>query len=279
MPHTLMPGKGGFDTLTLTAPNGASMQVTALGAHLLRWRTPDGIERIFTSEAAVYEIGGAIRGGVPICFPQFGAFGPLPGKHGFARTLLWALDGVDSTASRWTLSDSPETRAVWDHAFSAAMLYELADRELRMALSITNTGSTPLTFTAALHPYFRVQDIRQVSISGLQGSRFRQSADDAQGTLVTAETLTFSGPRDGIYFDASTPLTLRDGERQLTITSGGGFRDVVVWNPWIETSQAMSDMEPDGYLRMVCVEAAVIESPVTLAPGESWEGRQAVSAG
>jgi glucose-6-phosphate 1-epimerase len=278
MTHTLAPGAGGFDTLTLEASSGASARISALGAHLLNWRTPDGIERIFTSETAVYEVGGAIRGGVPVCFPQFAGLGPLATKHGFARGLPWTLDAADSTGARWTLTDSAATRAHWDHAFAASIFYELAGAELRMALRITNTGSAPFTFTGALHPYFRVQDIAQVSIAGLQGARFRRSSEDGRGTPQTEADLTFSGPVDRIYFDVTGPVTIHDGDRRLTVTAGDGFRDVVVWNPWIENSRAMVDMEPDGYQRMVCVEAAVIEEPVTLAPGQDWQGTQTVTA-
>jgi glucose-6-phosphate 1-epimerase len=36
-------------------------------------------------------------------------------------------------------------------------------------------------------------------------------------------------------------------------------------------------MPDDGYRRMLCIEAAVIDKPVTLAPGEAWSGRQLLS--
>jgi glucose-6-phosphate 1-epimerase len=37
-------------------------------------------------------------------------------------------------------------------------------------------------------------------------------------------------------------------------------------------------MPPGGFRHMLCVEAAVIETPVHLAPGESWWGRQTLLA-
>jgi glucose-6-phosphate 1-epimerase len=53
---------------------------------------------------------------------------------------------------------------------------------------------------------------------------------------------------------------------------------VVVWNPWEIGNAQISDMPPLGFRRMLCVEAAAIESPVSLAPGDSWSGRQSLTA-
>ncbi len=44
------------------------------------------------------------RGGIPVCFPQFGGFGPL-GQHGFARNSEFAV--TDSAANSVTLSLTP----------------------------------------------------------------------------------------------------------------------------------------------------------------------------
>jgi len=52
----------------------------------------------------------------------------------------------------------------------------------------------------------------------------------------------------------------------------------VVWNPWDKRAKAMSDFGDDEYKRMVCVEAAAIEKPVTLKPGEEWTGKLELSA-
>jgi len=51
-----------------------------------------------------------------------------------------------------------------------------------------------------------------------------------------------------------------------------------VWNPGPDKIRELSDMPPDDYLRMLCVEAAVIGEPVSLAPGAQWRGRQTLRA-
>jgi glucose-6-phosphate 1-epimerase len=39
----------------------------------------------------------------------------------------------------------------------------------------------------------------------------------------------------------------------------------------------MPDMPPEGYRRMLCVEAASIDPTVTLAAGSAWTGAQAIT--
>ncbi|RWW54809.1 hypothetical protein BHE74_00038584 [Ensete ventricosum] len=39
----------------------------------------------------------------------------------------------------------------------------------------------------------------------------------------------------------------------------------------------MADFGDDEYKHMLCVEAAAIEKPITLKPGEEWKGRLELS--
>lgn len=52
----------------------------------------------------------------------------------------------------------------------------------------------------------------------------------------------------------------------------------VVWNPWDKKAKAMADFGDDEYKHMLCVEAAAVEKPITLKPGEEWRGRLELSA-
>ena len=56
--------------------------------------------------------------------------------------------------------------------------------------------------------------------------------------------------------------------------SATGLPDVVLWNPWAEGARALDDMDEDEWREMLCVEAAVVAEPVSLAPGARWEGAQ-----
>jgi glucose-6-phosphate 1-epimerase len=57
-----------------------------------------------------------------------------------------------------------------------------------------------------------------------------------------------------------------------------GFPDAVIWNPGAERGAALKDLEPDGFRRMLCVEAAVVETPVLLPAGKRWTGAQSITA-
>ena len=100
---------------------GAIALVALHGAHLLSWSTADGRERLFLSERAVFDGRTAIRGGIPVIFPQFAERGSLV-KHGFARILPWTFRGSGETGlgtrATFALASSRHTRApgqsVWD---------------------------------------------------------------------------------------------------------------------------------------------------------------------
>ena len=48
------------------------------------------------------------------------------------------------------------------------------------------------------------------------------------------------------------------------------LRDYVVWNPWQENCEKMGDMDNDGYLTMLCVEAAQASEKSVVKPGTTW---------
>jgi glucose-6-phosphate 1-epimerase len=261
---------------TLSLASGDSVEVRNDGAHITSWRTADGIERLFLSQRADFRPGAAIRGGVPIIFPQFAGLGPLP-KHGFARTTQWQRVSVANEspgAALFRLHDSDTTRAIWPQSFVAEYAIALRKDALRMALTIRNTGQQACSFTAALHTYLRVQDIAHVSIAGLQGLRYSDSA--AGGVMVNeaAAAVSIVGEVDRIYFSAAKPITVNEPGQPALVCSAEGFADAVVWNPGAEKGASLTDLEADGYRRMLCIEAAAIGEPIVLQPGAAWSGTQ-----
>ncbi|KAI9015516.1 galactose mutarotase-like domain-containing protein [Hyaloraphidium curvatum] len=97
-----MPAKTEPDRVSFThAATKSSAVVYLYGATLTSWKPgKDGRERIFVSPRAVLNGTKAIRGGIPLVFPQFGtvANSRLP-QHGFARTSIWKWKGVRSEDS------------------------------------------------------------------------------------------------------------------------------------------------------------------------------------
>lgn len=265
----------GLECYRLVA-GAASVTVSRFGAQVLSWRDAAGLERLFLSERAIFDGHAPIRGGIPLCFPQFSGLGDLP-KHGFVRTRLWdtaAGDAVDGSVSL-TLhtSDDAATRAIWPHAFELSLTVHLGARHLQLGLKVRNTGTTPFAFTGALHTYFAVGDIGATTLCGLKGLEYRDAAGGNAMRNEADESLAVTQELDRVYHGAMRQLTLDDGDAQLGIAADG-FADVVVWNPWRTLCAQLADMPTQGYRQMLCVEAAAAQFPVHVDVGQVWAGSQ-----
>jgi glucose-6-phosphate 1-epimerase len=271
---------------TLTTPGGARCQIHSDGAQVTSWVPAGGGERLFLSPRSAFGPGASIRGGAPVIFPQFNAWGAYA-RHGFARRLPWTFlsqaVGADGRASaRFELRQSEATLAEWPFDFHCQLEVNLGQSDLEIQLRVENSGQQPFSFSAALHTYFAVRDLDALRLLGLQGAAFLDCARDGKPSAIlgkqTASSLGFAGEVDRIYFGAPGRLELRDAGRGLVIEQSG-FSDTVVWNPGAVKGGALNDLEPGGWRRFVCVEAALIDPPVILAPSGDWSGCQRLSTG
>lgn len=263
--------------------DGAQIEIFDHGAHVSSWQPAPGDERLFLSSASEYREGAAIRGGIPVIFPQFAARGPLP-KHGFARTAAWSwvddrsgTDASGAAVATLRLTDSPQTRAIWPHAFAAELRARSAEGTLEVTLSIANTGDSSFFFTAALHTYLRVDDVRRTRLRGLRGTRYEDSTAAGKLGVEREDDIEVTGELDRVYLDVRQPIDVME-EGRTTRLEARGFSDAVVWNPGPTRGAALADLEPDGWRRMLCVEAAVAGKAIALAPGERWAGTQILRA-
>ena len=260
--------------------SGAQVVVHLHGAHVTSWRPAGGTEALFMSRAARFEEGEAIRGGIPVIFPQFAERGPLP-KHGFARVRRWTVadaPGAGQHPPRVTLAltDDDATRGTWPHRFLATLTVSLeTPRTLRTALAIENRGESPFEFTAALHTYLRVGSAPSAVVRGLAGARSTEGTGPAlraDGSLLVGDAVNrihFAVPGDVVVLD---PVL----SREFTVQRDG-FPDVVVWNPGAAGARAIPDMADDEHGEMLCVEPAAIGTPVQLQPGARWLGVQTLA--
>lgn len=261
----------GAPSVRLPGPDGASAQVSLHGGQLLSWFC-GGRERLYLSPRARFAPGQAIRGGVPVIFPQFSDRGPGP-RHGFARVREWAQAG----AGRFVLRDDDATRALWPHRFETELTVALGHGSLTMSLRIANIGMDAFDFSAALHTYLRVDELARARLLGLGGCRYLDATlRDEPGVQQEAE-LRFAGEFDRLYPDTAPELRLREDDRGLDIQAQG-FPDTVVWNPGEALAAALPDLGAGEHRCFVCVEAAAAAAPVRLQPGESWQGTQTLIA-
>jgi glucose-6-phosphate 1-epimerase len=279
-PSYITVGMNSLPKAVLAAADGARAEVYLHGGQVTSWIPAGGEERLFLSSTSGFQLDATIRGGIPVIFPQFGSFGPLE-KHGFAREMEWELLKAEKQDSRFRavfqLFDDEASRLIWPHAFQCQLAVTISGQQLETSLSVVNSGKEPFEFTGALHTYFRIGDIHETVIEGLGGLPFLDTVGGLTQRVQAEQNLSFVAETDRIFYHAPSRVILREPGRALVVEMNG-FEDVVVWNPWIGLGSRLQDLEPDGYRRFVCIEAARIGNPVKLDPGQSWSGSQTLKA-
>jgi glucose-6-phosphate 1-epimerase len=265
-------------TITTTSCNA---ELYLQGAHLTRWE-PDGHKPVlFLSERSSFTPGKAIRGGIPIIFPWFGARTATPTNprtdgpsHGFARTADWRLAFAavagDDLHLTLTLSPSDTSRALGFDDFQVAYQIVLG-AELRVQLTVANLAETPLHFEEALHTYLAVGDAQQISIIGLSDTEYIDKTDGFKRKRQKESPLRLTGETDRPYVDTLNPVNLDDPvlHRRITIDKSNS-KTTVVWNPWSEQTAKLDDMTPNGWVEMTCVETAnAADNAITLGPQQA----------
>jgi glucose-6-phosphate 1-epimerase len=270
----------GLPALRLVTRGGARALLSLFGAQLLSWVPPGGREWLYVSDRACFDRSRPIRGGIPVCFPQFATMGPLP-RHGYARMREWRLEDQrparDFTQVTLSLEASPEELAHWPHPWRAELTVSLTENRLDVELEVANPGEAALEFTAALHTYLRVAEVEEARLEGLYGQDFQDATQGGAVRRDSGDVLRVEDEVDRLYRDVGGALLLRDSGRALGI-HGENFPDVVVWNPWEEKCAGLADMPRDGFRHMLCVEAAAAARPVRVEPGADWWGRQTLVA-
>jgi glucose-6-phosphate 1-epimerase len=268
---------GQLPALQLRAPDGAEATITLYGAHLVSWKavTTAGTpaqERLFLSSLSALDGQKAIRGGVPVIFPQFAERGTGM-RHGFARVSTWRVldqgeqDGAAFAVLALNQTDlqagaNKQLAAAWPYAFELQLRVAVRGAQLDMSLDVRNTGTQAFPFAAALHTYHLVDDVEGVRIDGVQ-----------------TETLAITDKLDQVFEHIAGAIAFDTGADKVTLEQTG-FSDAVVWNPGAADAAALSDMEDEEYRRFVCIEPALL-GPQQLEPGGTWRGtyRAVVQAG
>jgi len=268
----------GLPAVELALPQGDTLRVTLHGAQVLSW-VSGGQERLYLSPKSIMDGQAAIRGGVPVCFPQFNQRGPmaerLP-KHGFARNLPWQADapelGAEHARLTLRLKGNAQTRGWWPQAFALALHIDLSPGAVQLTLDVHNTDTQALAFSGALHTYLAVPDVTQATLQGLGGQPEWDSLTDAHAQA--ADTVRFAAEFDRVYEAGPQPITLN---QTLHISQSSSWANTVVWNPAQDLCKRLADMPEDGWRQMLCVEAAQVYTPITLPAGGRWAGWQRLS--
>lgn len=262
----------GLPAHRITLVNGDTVLVAEQGAQVLSWVCA-GRERLYLSPGNAFDGQAAMRGGVPVCFPQFNQRGNLP-KHGFVRNMPWVLQpSHDPAVLTLRLSNSQATHKIWPVRFEVQLTVTLTPKNLRITLDAHNTGAEPWSFTGALHSYFAVDDIQHISLEGLGGQAEWDALTDVHSR--GADQMHIHSEFDRVYA-AAAHMRLHDGAHTLQISQSASWANTVVWNPG--PHKALGDMPKGDHAKMLCVEAAQVFEPITVPAGGRWQGWQHLQA-
>jgi glucose-6-phosphate 1-epimerase len=268
--------KGDLPIVTLTNQY-ATAAVSLYGAQVLSYIPKGEPDVLWMSNKSLFQEGKAIRGGIPICFPWFG---PNPSdskkpQHGFARLSSWAVKTATITAEgtisiTLQLKDSAATKALWAFSFTAEIIVTI-DTKLTLTLRCTNDDDKPFDYSDALHSYFNVSDIDNITIEGLKNATYFPAGIDT-GIEQHEELLAITKEENRRYLNHTQTCIVADkGYKRKIIVGKSGSKTTVVWNPGADTTKTMSDMSPDGYKTFICVEAAnAFNDLIKLSPGEQF---------
>ena len=265
----------------LTIDNAfATAKISLFGGQVLSYIPQrDGRERLFLSSKALLDGSKSIRGGIPLCWPWFGAYkGPAPAAgmpaHGYARTRRWQVVSLTEHALGTDVLLELEGSSGPGFVGKAELRVLISvGEQLRVELQTRNSGLAPFTLGAALHTYFAIDDIYSTRLTGLSGLYSDKTQNWAM--LPTPVPYGFSAETDRIHLQGAPHVEIHSGDNCIGVESAG-HDSVVVWNPWETGSQAFADLAPQDYQHFVCVETALTQG-FTLSPGATHVLRQSIS--
>lgn len=271
---------GELSAFELLHESGSKCLISLYGAQVLSFVPADGKEVLFLSPRSLFERGKAIRGGIPLVFPQFGK-GTLP-SHGFARTESWELEsssggGGAPTAITLRLSSNASTLSLWPYTFECYFSLSLSD-VLTTSMKVVNTHSSPFIFQSAVHSYYKVPHIKDVKINGLYGVSLIDFLDNRSTSTESRSHVTVDSPVDRVYRNSPDSVQLiSESEERIISIEKSGYNDTVVWNPWEEGNRSISDLAEGDFMRFVCIESGNVVDPIQLTPGEAHVSVQTIS--
>ncbi len=246
----------GFKYIEITN-EASSAKIAIQGAHLFHYGRKNEEPILWLSDTSYMEHGEHIRGGVPICWPSFGLNNPQLPPHGFARNRMWDLVNIIEKDENTTIvimdfKDSKKSRREWEYKFHLTATFTISN-DLTIELRTVNKDSQAFKLTQALHTYFNVSDIENISVNGLDKKPYLDAVTNENHTQNG--DLSFDKEIDYVYQEVDGDITLKDKNRNISIKNEGSSSSVI-WNPWIEKSKRMSGMRDDAYTEFVCIETA-----------------------
>jgi glucose-6-phosphate 1-epimerase len=240
--------------------------ISLYGGQVLTWQ-PKGQKDVFwLSKEALYQEGKVIRGGIPLCWPWFGAHwydrDNKAGNHGFARQKNWQIDTININAEQviivLTLSVEQQHR-LWPNK-GLLKQYLTFGECFSQRLEMTNLSDDMAQYTGALHSYFSVSDPKNITIDNLSQLSFIDKLTGVEH--INKKFIHGEGPVDRIYqaSKADQVMQIVDSTWQRIIEiQSKNSQQWVFWNPGREIAQNMTDVHKNAEQEFICLEAANTE--------------------
>lgn len=241
-------------------------EICLQGAQLTQFIPAGKNPLIWLSPTAQYHKHQGLRGGIPICWPWFGALEKNPDSikqqiqssdlaHGFVRTMDWHLTQYSESAHQvdltLSLKHSADTLKIWPFEFQLNCHFSLS-KDLSLKLETQNLSKQPMHFSQALHSYFPINDINRTRILGAEKQIYVDALDQwnekqQQSVIAIKEEV------DRLYFGKSDYQILTPTQ---LIRVCSNSKSSVIWNPWVNKSKRLSQFSPVDYQSMLCIESA-----------------------
>ena len=256
----------------------ATSQICLYGAHVTSFKPKNSQDILWMSPESSFETGKPIRGGIPVCFPWFGPHKSDPKKpqHGFGRLMVWQVVETGTTKDGETfaslqLCSSDQTKAYTPNDFCAKITVVVGSN-LAISLQVTNQSNEVFDYTCALHSYYNIFDIEDITITGLQGAHYHSQLLDMPSDFVQeSPTIEIHKAETRHYYNTESTCIIEDPNFGRTVqVAKAGSKITTVWNPWAETCKQIGDLPDDGYKTFVCIEAVnAFDYVISLQPGQS----------
>ncbi len=259
------------------------------GAQVVQFQPHDAAPLLWHNPEAEFQLGKAVRVGIPICWPWFGALDKNPQAvqtsfpleaapaHGLARTELW-------TPVSWSTDDegctvSLQLQSLPDDFPLIPTLTVQVGKSLVVALTTVNCSEQSVSYSQALHSYFPTDDIAQTQVNGLDQCRYLDALDDWKLKTQQGE-VQFSEETDRIYLGSPEHLSISlPGQTPSIELDTSGSASTVVWNPWLEKARWLSQFDDSAYKTMLCVETATADADaITLEPSQAHTLKLSISS-
>jgi len=252
----------------------AEAEIYLLGGNLTHYQPRDEKPVIFGGKGCEMYPDKTLHAGIPICWPWFGPHPTESSKpqHGFARNKIWELRKTAQLPGGETeiileLSEDKETLGLFAHSFELLLRFTIG-KTVRIELETHNTDSSPFRFTQALHSYFYLSDIGNITIRGVEDTPFVDLVDEGR---IRQES-------DPLHIDRVVNRVYEPTDRQCELIDSGfgrvitvdkeGSNATTIWNPGSDND--LHDLPGDLYRKFVCIESCNAgNNIITLEPGMS----------